>query len=58
MIGREIMGSIGVRARNETSFKVNDGVNTIEIKTTSIHQMVKKFAKNMFRSLGLDNIGK
>lgn len=51
-IGHEIIKLMNKEASvngKETSFKIRVGENDVEVKTASIHHLVKKMAKGIFR---------
>lgn len=37
-----------------STLKIKVGENSVQIKTTSIHQLVKKFARSIFKNYGVD----
>lgn len=41
---------------HRTSWKIAIGENDVEIKTTSIHHLVKKYAKSIFKHYKIDEL--
>ena len=59
MFGKDILKNLNGYKDKSTSVEFKYGENKIEVRTANIHQLVKKFARNMFRSRNIDiNRGK
>jgi hypothetical protein len=51
IVGNDILHRI---KHKETLIRFNDGENTFDIKTINIQQIVKKFARQIFREANID----
>lgn len=53
--GTKIIHELNKKTNERRStLKIKIGENNLEIKTTSIHQLVKKFARSIFKNYGID----
>lgn len=42
------------KGERQTTLKIKVGQNDVEIKTTSVHQLVKRFARSVFKNYKID----